>query len=75
MNLPLFSPQPLVSALACTALLCSAGAVAAQESTSRIARVTVYPGSATVERVAKVGASARSLTVACLPATLDPQSL
>ena len=75
MNLPLFSPQPLVSALACTALLCSAGAVAAQESTSRIARVTVYPGSATVERVAKVGAGARSLTLACLPANLDVQSL
>lgn len=75
MNLPSFSPQPLVSALACTALLCSAGAVAAQESASRIARVTVYPGSATVERVAKVAAGARSLTMACLPATLDPQSL
>ena len=75
MNLPSFSPQPLVSALACTALLCSAGAAAAQEGASRIARVTVYPGSATVERVAKVGAGARSLTLACLPATLDPQSL
>lgn len=75
MNLPSFSPQPLVSALACTALLCSAGAAAAQEGASRIAHVTVYPGSATVERVAKVGAGARSLTLACLPATLDPQSL
>ena len=75
MTLAFFSPQPLVSALACTALLCSAGAAAAQEGASRIARVTVYPGSATVERVAKVGGGARSLTLACLPATLDPQSL
>lgn len=34
--------------------------VAAQtQDTSRIARVTVYPGSATVERVAKVAAGAR----------------
>ena len=44
-------------------------------NTSRIARVTVYPGSATVERVAKVAAGARSLTLACLPASLDVQSL
>ena len=50
--------------------------VAAQvQDTSRIARVTVYPGSATVERVAKVAAGARSLTLACLPASLDVQSL
>lgn len=42
---------------------------------SRIARVTVYPGSATVERVAKVPAGARNLTLTCLPASLDVQSL
>jgi uncharacterized protein (TIGR02231 family) len=47
----------------------------AQEATSRITRVTVYPGSATVERASKVAAGARSLTIACLPATLDAQSL
>lgn len=47
----------------------------AQESASQIGRVTVYPGSATVERVAKVAAGARSLTLHCLPATLDAQSL
>lgn len=45
------------------------------QDTSRIARVTVYPGSATVERIAKVPAGARSLTLACLPASLDAQSL
>ena len=43
--------------------------------TSRIARVTVYPGSATVERVARVPAGARSITLGCLPASLDAQSL
>ncbi len=60
---------------ACAALLlCSTGALA-QEATSRIARVTVYPGVAAVERVAKVAAGARSLTIACLPASLDAQSL
>ena len=54
---------------ACAALLlCSTGALA-QDAVSRIARVTVYPGVAAVERVAKVAAGARSLTIACLPAS------
>lgn len=35
---------------------------AAAQDTSRITRVTVYPGSATVERVAKVAAGARATT-------------
>ncbi|HMZ85154.1 MAG TPA: DUF4139 domain-containing protein [Giesbergeria sp.] len=60
---------------ACAALLlCSTGALA-QDAVSRIARVTVYPGVAAVERVAKVAAGARSFTIACLPASLDAQSL
>lgn len=42
---------------------------------SRIVQVKVYPGSATVERVARVSAGARSITFACLPASLDVQSL
>ena len=58
-----------------TALLSIAASSAHAQDTSRIARVTVYPGSATVERVAKVPAGARSLTLACLPASLDAQSL
>jgi uncharacterized protein (TIGR02231 family) len=58
-----------------TALLSIAASSTHAEDTSRIARVTVYPGSATVERVAKVPAGARSLTLACLPASLDVQSL
>ncbi|SEL85107.1 conserved hypothetical protein [Variovorax sp. YR750] len=42
---------------------------------SRITQVKVYPGSATVDRVARVAAGARSVTFACLPAGLDVQSL
>lgn len=42
---------------------------------SRITQVKVYPGSATVERVARVAAGARSVIFACLPAGLDVQSL
>ena len=51
------------------ALLSIAASSAHAQDTSRIARVTVYPGSATVERVAKVPAGARSLTLPCLPAS------
>ncbi|AVQ81161.1 MULTISPECIES: DUF4139 domain-containing protein [unclassified Variovorax] len=44
-------------------------------SSSRITQVKVYPGSATVDRVARVAAGSRSVTFACLPAGLDVQSL
>ena len=74
--LRLRAPRPLRHAcLACLAVLCNAAPAALAQDTSRITRVTVYPGSATVERVAKVPAGARSLTLACLPASLDAQSL
>ncbi|CAN7602411.1 DUF4139 domain-containing protein [Acidovorax sp. LjRoot129] len=68
-------------ALFLTCLVSATGAQAqdaprpAASDTSRIARVTVYPGSATVERVARVPAGARSLVIGCLPASLDAQSL
>jgi hypothetical protein len=42
---------------------------------SRIALVTLYPGSATVERVARVTAGAKKFTFSCLPAGLDVPSL
>jgi uncharacterized protein (TIGR02231 family) len=72
-----YRPAALRPALPCLALLLlhSAFPAALAQDSSRIARVTVYPGSATVERVAKVPAGARSLTLACLPASLDVQSL
>lgn len=53
----------------------SACAQAPAATESRIAQVTLYPGSATVERVAKAAAGARKLTFTCLPAGLDVQSL
>jgi uncharacterized protein (TIGR02231 family) len=42
---------------------------------SRITQVKVYPGSATVERTARVGAGSKSFTFHCLPAGLEVQSL
>lgn len=61
-------------ALACVTLL--GGPTAwAQTATSRIAQVTLYPGSATVERVARVPAGGRQLVFNCLPAALDVASL
>jgi len=60
-------------------LMLAAGAHAQALSTgadaSRITQVKVYPGSATVERVARIAAGSRSVTFACLPAGLDVQSL
>ncbi|BEU98190.1 DUF4139 domain-containing protein [Acidovorax sp. DW039] len=70
------SPRLGVLAAATLAAWAAAASPAmAQDTASRIARVTVYPGSATVERVAKVPAGARSITLGCLPASLDAQSL
>jgi len=63
---------PILRPLA-LALLAATATVHAQDS--RITQVKVYPGSATVERVASAKAGARTLTFACLPAGLDVQSL
>lgn len=46
-----------------------------QASASRIDRVTLYQGSATVERTLALAAGAREAVFTCLPAALDPQSL
>jgi uncharacterized protein (TIGR02231 family) len=56
-------------------LSASAQGTAPAPSDSRITQVKVYPGSATVERVARVAVGSRSVTFACLPAGLDVQSL
>ncbi len=69
------SPIRFFPATLATLLLFSATPTVHAQDSSRIARVTVNPGSATVERVAKVAAGARSLRLACLPASLDVQSL
>lgn len=71
---PVLSLPRALGLLGAALLHTTAPAAQAQDS-SRIARVTVYPGSATVERVAKVAAGARSVTLTCLPASLDVQSL
>ncbi|QFZ84269.1 mucoidy inhibitor MuiA family protein [Variovorax paradoxus] len=73
-----FSARPLLRATAIAALWLAAGVAAhaqLQADASRITQVKVYPGSATVERVARVAAGSRSVTFACLPAGLDVQSL
>lgn len=65
--------------IALTALAaCCAPALAqtpAPADASRIDAVTLYPGSATVERLLRVTAGSRSATFACLPAQLDARSL
>ncbi|HEY4068215.1 MAG TPA: DUF4140 domain-containing protein, partial [Burkholderiaceae bacterium] len=71
-------PTPLpASRLGGLLLLLAAfdGASAQSNLDSRITQVTVYPGSATIERVAHVSAGARTLSFACLPAGLDVHSL
>lgn len=61
------------SHLLLTAWVCLAGASHAQ--TSRITQVTVYPGSASIERTLQIPAGATQALFACLPASLDAQSL
>ncbi|VUZ26336.1 Uncharacterised protein [uncultured Comamonas sp.] len=68
----------LHSALALAALAViapAAGAQGAASATSTIAAVTLYPGSATVERVLRVPAGSTQALFACLPAQLDARSL
>lgn len=66
----------LALAAACAAW---AGAPAqAQETTmarAPIARVTLYPGVASVERTARITAATRQLVFDCLPGSIEPQSL
>ena len=68
------APHPLFPAVALAAALFCAPALAA-DAPSRIASVKVYPGSATVERVARIPAGSRSYTFQCLPQGLDAASL
>ena len=66
-----------LSALSLACLTCLAFAAQAQEAVtpSRITQVTLYPGSATVERTLQLPAGARQAVLACLPAGLDAQAL
>ncbi|WP_313300645.1 DUF4139 domain-containing protein [Diaphorobacter sp.] len=65
----------LQAAALAAALLFSAHGAHAVEAASRITQVKLYPGSATVERTARVPAGARSFTFRCLPANIDTRSL
>ena len=73
--------HPALPALSLVCLTTLAAAVQAQEApstsphASRITQVTVYPGSATVQRTLSVPAGARQAVFACLPAGLDAQTL
>ena len=58
----------------CLAIMLATGAVQAEDA-SRISRVTLYPGSATVERVAHVAAGAGRLEIGGLPANFDIQTI
>jgi uncharacterized protein (TIGR02231 family) len=53
---------------------CMSGSVYAQDA-SKITAVTLYPGSATVERTAKVTPGMTRLEIAGLPANFDPQTV
>lgn len=73
-------PFPLRVTLATLLCLGSIGSAGAQltaqpPAASRITQVKLYPGSATVERVARVSAGRRTLSFTCLPAGLDVHSL
>lgn len=72
-------PLPWTHQLSGVALSLAAGAALAQPlvppAESRITSVTLYPGSATVERSVRVAAGTRQLRLSCLPAGLDVQSL
>ncbi len=56
------------------ALVCAAG-VAYGENASKITAVTLYPGSATVERTARITPGMTLLAISGLPANFDPQSV
>jgi uncharacterized protein (TIGR02231 family) len=57
------------------AVLTIACGAAYAEDASRIAAVTLYPGSATVERTARVSPGMTLLQISGLPANFDPQSV
>jgi len=60
------------AALAAASVSCAA---AYAQDASRITAVTLYPGSATVERTAKITPGMTRLEIAGLPANFDPQTV
>ncbi len=72
---PVGTCLPLASALIGASALLWSTATLAADASSRITQVKVYPGSATVERLVRVAAGTRSITLRCLPLLQDAQSL
>jgi uncharacterized protein (TIGR02231 family) len=68
-----FSRQLLPAAVG-AAIITLSGAAHAQDP-SRITAVTLYPGSATIERTARVEPGTSLLRITGLPANFDPQSV
>ncbi|AXI03557.1 mucoidy inhibitor MuiA family protein [Aquirhabdus parva] len=64
---------PHLPSSSCLVLLLGLPLVA--EASSHLTAVTVYPGTATVQRAMTVDAGTKTVIFDCLPAGLDPQSL
>jgi uncharacterized protein (TIGR02231 family) len=69
-----FPRRILPAAVGTAILVLSCGTAGAQDASS-ITAVTLYPGSATVERTARVSPGMTLLQISNLPANFDPQSL
>lgn len=72
---PSLPPAGGIAALLLLSAFAHAQAQAPADAPSRITSVKLYPGSATVERTARVSAGSRSVTFRCLPQGLDARSL
>jgi len=69
-----FARRLLTAAVGTAMIVLSCGAAYAEDA-SKITAVTLYPGSATVERTARVSPGMTLLQISGLPANFDPQSV
>ncbi len=74
-RLPLFALTAACAALAGPMAHAQTPAQEAAVARAPIARVTLYPGVASVERTARITAATRQLVFECLPDSIDTQSL
>ena len=72
---PALPPFTLAVLTSLTAAALAQAPTTAPSAASRITQVTVYPGSATVQRTLQVAPGARQAVFACLPAGLDATAL
>jgi uncharacterized protein (TIGR02231 family) len=73
MNRTLYLPRTLSAAVALA--LVSISATGHAQDLSKITAVTLYPGSATIERTARIAPGMTRLEIPDLPANFDPQTL